>query len=169
MTLPAHLLARRLALAAVSSIFWSAATGPVLAQTYQAGGLVIETPWSRATPAAAKVGSAYMRIVNRGSAPDRLIGGTTTVAGRFEVHATSRTGDVVRMQRLDGGLAIGPGETVELKPGGVHVMLLDLQRPLKQGETIAGTLTFEKAGTVAVEFRVEGLGARSAGGNHQHH
>jgi periplasmic copper chaperone A len=84
------------------------------------------------------------------------------------VHATSRTGDVVRMQRVEGGLSIGPGETVELKPGGVHVMLMDLKRPLKQGEVIAGTLMFEKAGTVTVEYRVGGLGAQSAGGDHHH-
>jgi uncharacterized protein YcnI/copper(I)-binding protein len=136
---------------------------------FTAGSLVIEAPWSRATPGGAKVGGGYMRIVNRGSEPDRLIGGTAAVAARFEVHETSTVDGVARMRPVEGGLVIKPGETVELKPGGLHAMLVDLTRPLKEGETIKGTLVFEKAGTVAIEYRVGGIGAREAGGGHHHH
>ncbi len=139
------------------------------AQTYRAGSLVIEAPWARATPGGARIGSGYMRIVNRGSEPDRLIGGTADVAARVEVHESSAVDGIARMRPVEGGLLIRPGETVELKPGGLHAMLVDLKRPLKEGETIKGTLVFEKAGTVAIEYRVAGIGAQSAGGGHHHH
>jgi periplasmic copper chaperone A len=147
-------------------------TAPARAQSapsYRAGSIVIEAPWSRATPGGAKVGSGYMRLVNRGSEPDRLIGGTAAGAARVEVHESSNVGGVARMRPVEGGLLIKPGETVELKPGGLHAMLVDLARPLKEGETIKGTLVFEKAGTVAIEYRVGGIGAQSAGGGHHHH
>jgi copper(I)-binding protein len=129
----------------------------------------VEAPWSRATPGGAKVGSGYMRIVNRGSEPDRLIGGTAAVAARVEVHESSTVDGVARMRPVEGGLLIRPGETVELKPGGLHAMLVDLARPLKQGEVIKGTLVFERAGTLAIEYRVGGIGAPSAAGGHHHH
>jgi periplasmic copper chaperone A len=158
----------KLVAAAVSAALLLAAVPALAQQTFQAGSLVIEMPWSRATPGGAKVGSGDMRIINRGGAPDRLTGGTTAVAGGFELHETSNIDGVARMRPLEGGLVIPPGGTVELKPGGAHVMLVDLKRPLKEGETIAGTLVFEKAGSVAVTYRVGGVGAQSAGG-HAHH
>ena len=147
-------------------------TAPAPAQstsTFRAGSLVIEAPWSRATPGGARVGGGYMRIVNRGSEPDRLIGGTAAIAARVEVHESSTVGGVARMRPVEGGLPIRPGETVELKPGGLHAMLVDLTRPLKQGEVVKGTLVFEKAGTVEIEYRVGGIGAQGAGGGHHHH
>jgi len=109
-----------------------------------------------------------MRIVNRGAEPDRLIGGTTNVAGRFELHESSNVDGVARMAPLANGLVIRPGESVELKPGGTHAMLSDLKRPLKEGDVISGTLVFEKAGRVPVEYRVGGIGAQSAAGQHHH-
>jgi periplasmic copper chaperone A len=138
-------------------------------RAYRAGSLVIEAPWSRATPGGAKIGSGYMRIVNSGPEPDRLIGGTASVAARIEVHESSMSDGIARMRPVDGGLLIKPGETVDLKPGGLHAMLVDLKQPLKEGDTIKGTLVFEKAGTVAIEYRVGGIGAQSAGMSHHHH
>lgn len=160
-------------LATIPAVFALALIGiaPALAQSaeiYRAGSLAIEAPWSRATPGDAKVGSGYMRIVNRGSEPDRLIGGTASVAARVEVHESSTGDGIARMRPVEGGLLIKPGETVELKPGGLHAMLVDLTRPLREGETIKGTLVFEKAGTVAIEYRVGGIGAQSAAADHDH-
>ena len=139
------------------------------AQTYRAGPLVIETPWSRATPGGAKIGAGYMRIVNRGTEPDRLVGGSMAAAGGFALHETTNVDGVARMRPVEGGLVIAPGATVDLSPGGVHVMLVDLKRPLMQGDTIEGTLVFEKAGTVAIAYRVGGIGAQSAGSSSHHH
>ncbi len=108
-----------------------------------------------------------MRITNASSAPDRLVGGSIPGSGRSEVHRTSESEGVARMSALEKGLEIRPGESVELKPGGHHLMLMDLTRALKEGERIEGALVFEKAGSVPVTFTVRGLGA--GGGSHGAH
>ena len=136
---------------------------------FTAGFLVIEAPWSRATPGGAKVGSGYMRIVNRGPEPDRLIGGTAAVAARVELHESSTVNGVARMRPVEGGLIIKPGETAELKPGGLHAMLVDLKRPLARGERLRGSLVFEHAGRVPVEFEGRGIGAGAGHGAHGTH
>jgi copper(I)-binding protein len=134
--------------------------------SYRAGDLLIEQPWSRATPGGAKVAGGYVRITNKGTTPDRLVGGSFAAAGRMEVHEMSVTDGIMRMKPVEGGVAIPPGATVELKPGGYHAMFLDLQHPLKQGDTVQGTLQFEKAGSVPVTYRVLGMGAQSSGMAH---
>jgi copper(I)-binding protein len=136
---------------------------------YRIGSLTIESPWSRATPGGAKVAGGYMRITNSGSEPDRLIGGSFVAAGRFELHRMSVTDGVMRMSPVEHGVEIKPGETVELAPGGNHAMLLDLKRPLKEGETLSGTLRFEKAGTVAIDYVVRSIGAQGPGAAHDRH
>ena len=124
----------------------------------KAGALQIEAPWLRATPGGAKVGAGYLRITNTGSEADRLTGASMPLAARGEVHEMTMQNGVMHMAALAQGLAIPPGKTVELKPGGFHLMFLDLKGPLKQGDTVDVTLTFEKAGSVAVPFPVQGLG-----------
>ncbi|WP_414472596.1 DUF1775 domain-containing protein [Microvirga sp. M2] len=133
------------------------------------GALTIDQPWSRATPGGAKVGGGYVRITNAGPEADRLTGGTFPGASRVEVHEMSMDGDVMRMKPIQGGLEIKPGATVELKPGGNHLMFMDLKEPLKEGQTVKGTLTFEKAGKVEVEYAVRGMGGEAPGaGEHKH-
>jgi len=140
-------------------------------RTFQAGDIVIEAPWSRATPGKSTVGAGFMKITNTGKEPDRLVGGSADVAKSFEVHEMAMSGDVMKMRHLPKGLEIRPGESVELKPSSYHIMFMGLQRPLKQDETIKGTLVFERAGTVTVEYRVMPIGAQPAGkaGGHGHH
>jgi copper(I)-binding protein len=147
----------RQSLLAISILVASAATA--LAQTYTIGALKIEQPWTRATPGGAKVGGGYMTITNTGTTPDRLVGGTLPQAGRFEVHEMKMDGGNMQMREVKGGLEIGPGQKVELKPGGFHIMFQDLRAPFKQGETLKGQLRFEKAGTVDVEYKVQSIGA----------
>lgn len=125
------------------------------------GNLVIEAPWTRATPSGAKVAGGYMTITNTGSSPDRLVGGSFPLAGRFEVHEMAVANGVMTMRELSQGLEIGPGQKVELKPGGLHVMFMDLKSQLREGQPVKGTLVFEKAGTVEVEYRVAPIGARA--------
>jgi copper(I)-binding protein len=113
-----------------------------------------------------------MRITNTGSEPDRLVGGSTVVAERFEVHRSTVSDGIARMEPVTGGLEIGPGQMVELKPGTLHAMFVDLRQGLKPGETVKGTLTFEKAGTIQIEYQVSGIGAQAAptaANAHQHH
>jgi periplasmic copper chaperone A len=140
---------------------------------FKAGALAISAPWMRATPGGAKVAGGYMRITNTGSEPDRLTGGSLPIAGRVEVHEMATANNVMVMRQLEKGLEIRPGETVELKPGGFHVMFMELQQPVRQGAPLVGTLVFENAGTVQIEYHVAPIGALSpgtgAGGGHSHH
>jgi periplasmic copper chaperone A len=133
--------------------------GTALAQTYTVGALKIEQPWTRVTPGGAKVGGGYLTITNTGTTPDRLVSGTLAQAGRFEMHEMKVEGGTAQMREVKGGLEIGPGQKVELKPGGYHIMFMDLRAPFKQGETLKGQLRFEKAGTVDIEYKVQSLGA----------
>jgi copper(I)-binding protein len=138
---------------------------PAFAHDYRIGDLKIDHPWARATPPGAKVAGGYMTITNTGSQPDRLVGGTVLAARIFEVHEMRMEGTTMRMRALEKGLEIRPGASVELKPGGLHVMFMDLQSPLKEGDLVRGTLVFERAGTIEVEYKIESRGAR---GGHEH-
>ena len=138
----------------------SVMTGP-------ASGLAISTPWTRATPPGSKVAGGFMTIENAGKVDDRLIGGSVDAAGIFEVHEMAMENGVMKMRALDKGLPIPAGGKVELKPGGYHVMFIDLKRQIAEGETLKGELVFEKAGKVPVEFKAMAIGAKTGG--HQHH
>lgn len=138
------------------------------------GALKIEAPWTRATPKGAQVGGGYLRVVNTGKEPDRLIGGTFPLAGRVEIHEMSMDGGMMKMRHLEKGLEIKPGETVELRPGGFHIMFMQLKQGIVVGAPVKGTLVFEKAGRVEIEYSVAPIGARempAAAGHsgHGHH
>lgn len=140
------------------------------AQSFKIGALVIEAPWARATPGGAQVAGGYMKITNTGKEADTLTGGSLPIAGEVEVHEMTMAGDVMKMRRLPEGLEIKPGQTVELKPGGHHLMFMGLRQGLKAGQPVKGTLVFQRAGTVEVEYRVAPIGAQSGGGGgHSHH
>lgn len=134
----------------------AAATG---GRSYKAGAIVIDTPWTRATPKGAQVAGGFMRLTNTGATPDRLVGGSTPNSKRFEVHEMSVIDGMMKMRPVEGGLLIAPGATVELKPGSFHVMMIDLVKPVEQGAPLQGVLTFEKAGDVAIEYDVAKVGA----------
>jgi copper(I)-binding protein len=127
------------------------------ASDYKAGSIEIENPWSRATPKGASTAIGYMTI--NGDAPDRLVAASVEAAGRIEFHSMVMDNGVSKMRDLP-AIDIKPGESVELKPGSTHAMFVDLKHPLQKGEHVAGTLTFVRAGTVRVEYSVEGIGAR---------
>ena len=137
--------------------------------------LRVEQVWSRATPNGANVGAGYLRLTNTGSAADRLLSGMTDIANRIEVHEMAMDNGVMKMRALSDGLTLAPGQSVDLKPGGYHLMLMGLKQPLKEGASFSGTLKFEKAGDVPVTFNVLGMGAAapSAGAkemmDHSHH
>ena len=130
-----------------------------VAHEYTVGSLKIGHPWSRATPKGASVAGAYMKITNTGSAPDRLNGGTTDLAKKFEIHEMSMEGGVMKMRELPNGIEIPPGATVELKPGGFHVMMTGITKRFVKGDRVKASLSFEKAGKVDVEFAVDAPGA----------
>jgi len=140
----------------------TALAAPVFAQEFKAGDITIEKPWARATPKGAAVGAAYLTIRNAGAAPDRLTGGTADFAS-VEIHQMKTENGVMTMRELTGGLNVPAHGSVRLAPGGYHVMFTHLTKPLQKGDKLTATLNFENAGSIAVEFPVEGIGASGGG------
>jgi copper(I)-binding protein len=134
------------------------------AHSYTAGDLEIGHPWSRATGTATP-GAAFLTIRNTGTLPDRLLAARGAVARTIELHTHIREGEVMRMRPV-ADIPVPPGETVRLQPGGLHIMLIGLAEPLRQGSRVPLTLVFERAGEVRVELAVEAAGA--GGGGHAH-
>jgi copper(I)-binding protein len=156
----------RLTIAALAII---AAALPAIGAEPSKSEIRISQPWARATPGGAKVAAGYMTITNTAKSPDKLIGGSTTASGAFELHDTSTTDGIMRMRRIENGIVLAPGATVRLQPGGMHVMLIDLKHPLAAGDRIKGTLLFEKAGAVELIYDVAPIGApapTSGSGSH---
>ena len=133
------------------------------AHEFKVGSIEIKHPWARATPKGSEVAGGYMKLINTGTAPDRLIGGSNAVAGKFEIHEMSIDGGVMKMRLLPNGIEIKPGQTVEFKPGSYHLMFVGLKEPFEKGKRVKGTLQFEKGGTVEVEYAVEAVGGSPGG------
>jgi copper(I)-binding protein len=148
-------MSRSIAFAVLAAVFVS---GAAHAHDYQVKALTVSNPFARATPPGAKVAGAFMTIKNFGPDTDRLISASSPAAGLVEIHEMAMDGGMLKMRAVK-GIDLQPGATVELKPGGYHVMLQDLKRPLKQGEQIPVKLTFEMAGVVEVMVHVEAMGA----------
>ena len=138
------------------------------ANDYKVGALEIDHPWSRAVPKGATVAAGYLTIKNTGTEPDRLVSGSTPVAGKFEIHEMSMDKGVMRMRPVPAGIVIKPGETVELKPQSMHIMMMGLKQPIEKGKPFKGSLVFEKAGAVEVDFAVEGVGATPTAAHDMH-
>jgi len=134
-------------------------------EAIHAGDLAITAAWARAMLPGQPAGGGYLTIANGGAAADRLVGAESSAAGKVEIHTMSVVNDVMTMRPVEGGLEIPAGATVELKPGGFHVMFLQVSEPFREGATVPVTLVFEKAGRVEVPFPVR---AASGGGGHQH-
>lgn len=134
------------------------------------GDLVISAPYSRATPAGSPVGAGYLVITNKGLSADRLVSFTTELADQPEIHEMTNEGGVMKMRPLTKGLTIPAGGAVKLEPGGYHLMLLKLKKPLTAGQRYKATLVFEKAGPVEVQFEVRamGEGQKKGQGHHNH-
>lgn len=148
--------------AAALALLWSSAAG---AHDYKLGTLEIGHPWARATPPTAPAGGGYLTIANKGTTEDRLISVKSPAAGAIQIHEMKMEGNIMRMREIEGGLAIPPGATVALAPGGLHLMMMGLKEPLKQGERVPVTLVFEKAGSIDVELAVTAMGATPS---HEH-
>jgi copper(I)-binding protein len=123
------------------------------------GPLQIDTPWGRASIGTARPSAAYVTIRNTGDKADRLVSIETPVSARPEVHEMEEEGGVMKM-RPAGPLEIPPGEEVRLEPGGIHIMLMQLRQPLKEGESIPITFTFRQAGDITMIAPIASLTAR---------
>ncbi|HYL89741.1 MAG TPA: copper chaperone PCu(A)C [Burkholderiales bacterium] len=113
----------------------------------------IENPWTRATAPGAKIAAGYMTIRNASKSADRLVGVSSPAAQKVEPHVTVKDGDIYRMREVK-GYDIPAGGSFELKPGGAHLMLMDIKAPFKEGDKVPLTLRFEHAGEVKTELHV---------------
>lgn len=143
----------------LSAAILGLSTAVVSAEDYKLGSLKIEHPYARATPPNAPVSGGYMTIRNSGAEADRLISGEAAFADRVEIHEMAMDGEVMKMRQLADGLEIPAGGEVVLKPGGYHVMFIGIDSQFKAGETRNVKLTFEKAGSIDLEFEVQDIKA----------
>lgn len=149
---------KNLLLAMLGCIAMGAFSDAIFAQSK--GDIEIEKPWARATPPGAAVGGGYLTIRNNGPAGDRLVGVSSPVSARVEMHEMKMDKDVMRMREVK-GVEVPAKGAVEFKPGGFHLMFMELKAPLKQGDKVPVTLRFEKTGEVKAELAVETAGAGS--------
>lgn len=145
-----------------------AAIGILAAQPAWAANISVTDAWARATMPGQKVSGAYMQI--QSDADARLVGVSSPAVPRVEVHEMKMDGDVMRMREVQ-TVDLPKGTTVSLQPGGLHIMLMNLPKPITAGEVIPLTLTVESGGKrQPVEVKAEARGAMS---NHampmQHH
>jgi periplasmic copper chaperone A len=139
------------------------------AHQYSAGTVRIGHPWGRATPPGAQVAGGYLSVTNTGTTADRLLEVRSAAADRVEMHEMFRDADIMRMRRLDHGLAVPAGKTITFAPGGYHLMFVKPARAWAVGDRIKATLVFEKAGKVDVEFAVGDAGATAPSVPHAGH
>jgi len=139
-------------------------SGVVGAHNYHLNGLTIDHPFARATPPGARSGGAFLVVDNAGNVPDRLLRASSSAAGAVELHQMAMDNGVMKMRALT-GMDVPPAGRLELKPGGYHLMMVDLKQPFKAGDHVPLTLTFEKAGSIDVVLEVESMGA--AAGAHK--
>ena len=129
------------------------------AHVHEKGDIQVRHPWSRATPPGAKVAVGYMEIRNRGAQPDRLLSASSAVAKRVEMHVTQREGEVLKMRQVE-SFEIPARERYALRPGGAHLMLVDVVQPLEKGQRFMMKLRFERAGELEIELEVQERGSR---------
>jgi copper(I)-binding protein len=129
------------------------------------GQVEVSDAWMRATAPGQKTAAGYMTIRNKSAQPERLVGGSSQAAAKLETHVSIQDGDIMRMREVK-AYDIPAKGSFELKPNGSHLMLVDLKRPLKEGDKVPVVLKFEKSGEVKVDFEVRPLAAPASG--HQH-
>jgi copper(I)-binding protein len=123
-----------------------------------AAAITVSDAWARPTPPSSTVAAAYLTIVNHGIKPDRLTGVSTPAAARAALHRTVSQNGMMAMEAVP-ALALAPGGRIEVKPGGLHIMLFGLRKPLASGDEFPLALQFDGAGTVTVTVKVGAPGA----------
>lgn len=154
---------KRFAALAFALLSLPALAQPALAQP--AAPVRAGQPWARATAPQQEIGAAYVTLTSR--AGDRLLGASSPLAGRAEVHSMRMDGAVMQMREMGDGLPLPAGQPVVLAPGGYHIMLVNLTRPLRAGESIPVQLRFQNAPPLDLQFQVGPPGARGPA-NHAH-
>jgi copper(I)-binding protein len=133
----------------------------IQAQTAKVGSVQIENAYTRATVPGQQVAGGFMKIENKGAA-DQLISASSPVSGEVQLHEMAMDGNVMKMRQVK-DIPVPAGGAVELKPGGLHLMFMNIKAPLTAGETVPVKLKFAKAGEVEVKMPVNAMGAHGAG------
>ena len=121
-----------------------------------AGDVMVDDPYARASTMMSSSGAAFMMIHNHGDSDDRLVGAASPVADKVELHTHIEDDNgVMRMIHVEEGFALPADGMIAMQRGGNHVMFMGINEPFEQGDMIPLTLTFEKAGDVAVEVPVD--------------
>ena len=136
-------------------------SGATLAQTAATGAIKIENAYTRATVPGQQVAGGFMKIENKGTA-DQLISASSPAAGEVQLHEMAMDGNVMKMRQVK-DIVLPAGGAVELKPGGLHLMFMNIKAPLAAGQTVPVKLKFAKAGEVEVKMPVNAMGAQGAG------
>lgn len=131
---------------------------PAPAHDYRLGDIEIVHPWARATAVLARTGAVYLTLANQGAELDHLLGVATPRARKARLHSHIVADGIVKMRPVK-AIEISPGDPAVLQPGGFHIMLMGLEAPLEAGTAFPLTLSFERAGAIEVEIRVENAGA----------
>lgn len=129
--------------------------------------LRIEKPWARATAPGARVAGGYMVIRNAGAAGDRLVSASSPASAKVELHVHFNDNGVMKMREVPGYEVPARG-AFELKPGGAHLMFVDIKQPFREGDKVPVKLKFEKAGELSAEFHVGRLGGPAPPDAHKH-
>lgn len=137
-------------------------------QTFTTGGITVSGAFTRAMLDAAKVGAGYMSIANAGPEADRVVGAKSELTPRVELHNMSVKDGMMSMSHVEGGIEVPAGGSVDLAPGGLHVMFIGPNQQFQEGECVELTLTFEKAGELPVQLVVGPVGADAAPEGHKH-
>lgn len=153
----------------VCALIFAMNAAPSWAHEFTQGDITVDHPWARPSLGASPNGVAYMIITNTGEVADRLVSVSTEVSKKAELHTTLMDGEVMRMRPVPDGAEILPGQTVEIVPGGLHVMLMGLSAPLKEGDSFPLILQFERAGNVDVSVHVEIKPEKTARPTREHH
>ena len=151
------------AVALLALVFLQLSMSQVRADDYKVGSIQITQPWARATPKGASAGAAYMTVTNSGTTAQHLSCVSSDGAAECQIHQMSMDGGVMKMRPVQGGLEVKPGETVTLKPGGFHVMLVGLKQPLQPGQSVNATFKDDGGNAVQVAFPIAAIGAPAPG------
>tara|TARA_B100000686_G_C16711089_1_gene929164 strand:- start:166 stop:642 length:477 start_codon:yes stop_codon:yes gene_type:complete len=139
-------------------------SGPAGSHEFKFGEVGVATPWARATIGAGKNAVAFLIIHNRGPSTVRLVGASTPIARHASLHTHQMDKGIMKMRPVD-TIEVAPGEAAALEPGGLHIMLIGLKYPLKEGSSFPLTLTFEEVGSATIKVDVR---SATAGSGHAH-
>lgn len=156
-------ITRKRVLAALAA-FAIVACAPASDAQNAAGHIIVDDPWAAATNPGATVAGGYVTLRNTGAADDRLVSAASTRARGVELHEMSMASGMMRMRPVQ-GIDVPAGGTAALRPGGLHIMFIDIEGRYQRGQRVPVTLRFERAGAVEVEFEVR---QRNAQGSSEH-